>query len=316
MVRMGGNWWRVRQPGCSNCAATPGGQAHNRNFKAISIVRPMRRGDISAGLRLCRSSGWNQLQDDWGYFLDAPDSGGMVAEKNGAVAGTVAFLRYGSNFSWLSMMLVDPGERRMGIGSKLMEVALEALASERCVRLDATPLGEPMYRRFGFVPEYELARAVVSVKAERFRPQPGSVRPMETRDLAQIFVRDREVFGADRSRLLDSFRRRAPEFAWVAQNGAEVVGYCFGRPGYLYRQLGPIVAESAAIARDLVMRCLSIEAGNRLVVDAPLAAVEWMEWLQSSGFEIERRFLRMRRGENYSPGLPDRQFAIAGPEFG
>jgi hypothetical protein len=41
-----------------------------------------------------------------------------------------------------------------------------------------------------------------------------------------------------------------------------------------------------------------------------------MRWLESTGFRIERRFLRMRRGENVSPGIPERQFAIAGPEFG
>jgi hypothetical protein len=31
---------------------------------------------------------------------------------------------------------------------------------------------------------------------------------------------------------------------------------------------------------------------------------------------VERPFLRMRRGEHDSPGLPVQQFAIAGPEFG
>lgn len=287
-----------------------------RKVTAGTHLRPMTHDDISAGLRLCRLSSWNQVQDDWGYFVDSPDGGGLLAEKNGVVVGTVAFLRYASNFSWLSMMLVDPRERRAGIGSKLMETALNALARESCVRLDATPLGDSIYRRCGFIPEYELARTVVTVTAERFRPRPGSAQPMGPHDLTEIFACDRRIFGADRGALLASFHQRKPGLAWVARRGAEVVGYSFGRPGYLYQHLGPIVAESVGIARDLVEHCVSMQNGNRIAVDAPLAGVEWVEWLESRGFVIERRFLRMRRGENHSPGAPDRQFAIAGPEFG
>jgi predicted N-acetyltransferase YhbS len=272
--------------------------------------------DTGAGLRLCRLSAWNQLEDDWRFFLESPGSGGRLAERGGEVVGSVAFLRYDANFTWLSMMLVDPKERRAGIGSRLMESALEALASESCVRLDATPLGEPMYRRYGFGPEYELARAVATVRSGNFDPAIDGVEPMEPRDFADVFALDRRVFGADRSGLLASFHRRAPGLAFVARHGADVLGYCFGRPGYLYRQLGPIVAESAGVARSLAGRCLSGQEGKGIAIDVPALAVEWTRWLESSGFRIERRFLRMQRGENLSPGIPDRQFAIAGPEFG
>ena len=273
-------------------------------------------GETDAGLRLCRLSSWNQLEDDWRFFLDSPGGGGRLAENNGEVVGSVAFLRYGANFSWLSMMLVDPKERRGGIGSRLMASALDALASESCVRLDATPLGEPMYRRFGFGPEYELARMVGTVTSESFAESIACTEPMTSADFADVFAMDRRVFGADRSALLASFHRRAPALAFVARKGADVVGYCFGRPGYLYQQLGPIVAESEGVARSLAARCLSIQEGRRIAIDAPASAMEWTRWLESAGFRIERRFLRMRRGENAFPGIPDLQFAIAGPEFG
>jgi GNAT superfamily N-acetyltransferase len=272
--------------------------------------------DIAAGLRLCRLSLWNQVEEDWRCFLGPAGAGGWLAEKDGEVVGTVAFLRYGRSFSWLSMMLVDPRARSVGIGSRLLEAALDALAEESCVRLDATPAGEPLYRRYGFVPEYELTRAKVTVAAERF-PQPADrVRPLAPGDLSGVFVKDREVFGADRSALLASFYARAPELAWTARDQASLLGYCFGRPGYRYGQLGPIVAESLSVATGLVSRCLSGQDGRTVVVDAPRLAPEWTHWLESAGFEMERPFLRMRRGENRHPGIPDRQYGIAGPEFG
>jgi GNAT superfamily N-acetyltransferase len=277
-------------------------------------IRRMHTEDIAAGLRLCRLARWNQLEEDWRGFLDSPDGGGRLAEREGSGIGTVTFLRYGDCFSWLSMMLVDPDARGTGIGTQLMEAVLEALATAACVRLDATPLGEPLYRRFGFRDEYELVRAAITLPSSaRLEPAPEDVRPMEKRHLAEVFARDRLVFGADRSALLASFHRRAPELARVIYAGDALRGYCFGRPGYLYRQLGPVVAGDAAIARALVSQCLSSQPTGKLAMDVPRSRAEWLE---SVGFSIERPFLRMCRGEAPRPELAAQQFAIAGPEFG
>jgi GNAT superfamily N-acetyltransferase len=266
----------------------------------------MQAADIPAGLRLCRLSGWNQLSEDWHCFLDSPHGGGRLAEQDGGAMGTVAWLRYGSKFTWLSMMLVDPAARRSGIGTRLMEEALAALAGERCVRLDATPAGEPLYRRFGFEAEYELVRA----KASEGVLASTRARPMLPADFDAVFARDRAVFGADRSALLRSFYGRAPELAWTVRGGATLEGYCFGRPGYLYPQLGPVVAEDEAAAFELVAACRTL---GELAIDVPHAAAGWLE---RTGFTIERAFVRMRRGACGAPGIPERQFAIAGPEFG
>lgn len=272
--------------------------------------------DIPAGLHLCRLSCWNQLEDDWRAFLDSPDGGGRLAEREGVVAGTVTFLRYGRCFSWLSMMLVDPDARRVGIGTRLLAAALDALGGEACVYLDATPVGEPLYRRFGFTGEYELVRANITVPSGRFGPVPDTVRPMAAGDWAEVFALDRQVFGADRSALLTSFYRRAPDLARTVRHGGTLLGYCFGRPGYLYRQLGPIVAEDAGVAQDLVAGCLAGRPGEKFAVDVPLLAREWIGWVESSGFTLERPFLRMCHGQSQCSGLPALQFAIAGPEFG
>ena len=279
-------------------------------------VRFMHAEDIRTCLQLCRFSHWNQLEEDWRVFLDSWDGGGRVAEVEGIVIGTVTFLRYGGCFSWLSMMLVHPDSRHVGVGTLLMDAALDALASEPCVRLDATPLGELLYRRFGFSGEYELTRAKVTVPLGPFGSVPDGVLPMKAVDLAEVFARDRQVFGADRSALLTSFYRRAPDLARTLYRGGTLIGYCFGRPGYLYRQLGPVVANDTTAARELVAGCLASQAGETLAVDVPRLDSEWTAWLESAGFTMERSFLRMYRGQRQRPGFDARQFVIAGPEFG
>ena len=85
----------------------------------------MNTADIPAGLELCRLSRWNQIEEDWRFLLDSPDGGGWLAERDGAISGTVGFLRYGQRCSWLSMMLVHPDARRTGVGTRLMETAIQ-----------------------------------------------------------------------------------------------------------------------------------------------------------------------------------------------
>lgn len=282
-------------------------------FDSMPTLRPLTLEDIPAGLSLCRASGWNQLAEDWRMFLESPRGGGFAATNNGAVMGTVTFIRY-DTVSWIAMMLVAQEHRGSGIGSQLLQQALSSLQEEPCVGLDATPAGEPLYRRHGFVAGSGLVRLKAAVEGRRFQAEADRVRPMTAADLPHVFARDRNDFGADRSILLSSFYERAPQSAWITTEGGELLGYCFGRPGHLYHQLGPIVAERDEIARGLVRRCLQDQGGKFFVIDAPRESPEWLSWLQSAGFVEERPLLRMYRG---APGThpPSHHFAIAGPEF-
>ena len=270
--------------------------------------------DIPGGLRLCRASGWNQLEEDWRLFIDSPGSGGLLIARAGNVLGTAAYLRYDA-LGWIAMMLVDPAERRAGLGAQLLTEALAAVAGAPCVGLDATPAGEPLYRRFGFVGDYSLVRMKAAIDGAHFPDPAGQARPMRENDLAAVCRRDREVFGADRGRLLAAWFLHAPECAWIADDAAGVKGYTFGRPGYRYYQLGPVVAAGAATARDMVIRCLSPLSRRVFAIDVPLLDGEWLDFLKSAGFVEERRFLRMFLRGHVHPGIPARQYAICGPEF-
>src|SRR5439155_19059347 len=52
------------------------------------------------------------------------------------------------------------GQRGRGIGKALVHHALDFLDRQgvQSVRLDATPLGQPLYEKLGFMPEYTLKR--------------------------------------------------------------------------------------------------------------------------------------------------------------
>lgn len=277
-------------------------------------IRQMTEEDIPAGGRLCRASGWNQIESDWRLFLEQNAEGCLVAEIDGEVAGTVATLPYQNRFTWLAMVLVEPSKRRNGIGTKLLEQALGRSGDNTCVRLDATAAGRQIYPRYGFHDEYPISRMVCARPHTALHRQRADARPVRSEDLPRILELDREVFGADREPVLRSLQARAPEYAWLIAD-SHIKGYCFGRDGFDYQQIGPVVATDEHVAQALVSCCLRADTKPHLI-DVPEHSTAWLDWLHLIGFLKERSFTRMFRGESKYPGDPKRVFAAAGPELG
>lgn len=275
-------------------------------------LRIMSPADIEAGLRLTRSAGWNQLRRDWEMFLEQSPEGCYVAERGGKVIGTAGTIRYQEQFSWIGMVLVDPVDRGRGIGRQLFKTALNSLAAERCVRLDATPAGEKLYRKFDFHEEFGIRRleAHVSDSATGYL-----ARPLARKDLPAIGSLDFQAFGADRSFLLQWMWEGAPDYAWVVEGPAGIEGYLLGRRGFGFEHLGPIVARSVEMAGDLVAGCLGRMRDRRVIIDARHEP-EWLKLLSKLGFREQRPFIRMFRGEEARPPRSEAQWAFLGPEFG
>src|SRR5947209_4090213 len=119
----------------------------------------MSESDLALGLQLSGRAGWNQVAADWRRLLELQPDGCFVAEWQGRPAGTAMTSVFGP-VAWVAMVLVEESLRGRGIGKALMHRALEFLDTHgvRTVRLDATPLGRPLYERLGFVPQFTLAR--------------------------------------------------------------------------------------------------------------------------------------------------------------
>jgi ribosomal protein S18 acetylase RimI-like enzyme len=290
------------------------------NFAATEVTfRAMQRNDIADGLRLCRAAGWNQTSRDWEMFLRLSPQGCRVAIKEGRVIGTVATVNYENRFAWIGMVLVDPSERGQGTGARLMAEALEVLKDIPSIRLDATPAGRDVYRKLDFVDEYSLSRmGAVVASGDLWLPH-NPARPMTKEDLPAVAAFDHEVFGADRRLLLQWLFDGAHEYAWVIEDPerrGKINGYTFGRHGFKFEHLGPVVAHKEQIAQQLVAACLSRQSGRHFILDASHHEPLWRDWLERIGFREQRPFIRMFYRDNVYPGLPPKQFGILGPEFG
>lgn len=274
----------------------------------------MRSNDIPSGLRLCRLNGWNQMNNDWELFLKLSPDNCRVVTENGKVIGSVTTISYERKFSWIGMLLVDPSHQRKGIGKKLLNEALHILRNEETVKLDATPAGRKLYTQLDFKDEYPLLRMQnISLPAVTID---STATPLRKNDLLKIIAADTIIFGANRKELLQWFWKSANEFAFIINENDSGIGYCLGRRGYHFNQIGPVVANNISEAKQLVAAALNSNFTKPVIIDTLLNNSKWIDWLKGIGFVEQRTFTRMYKGTNHYPGTPEKQFAIAGPEYG
>jgi hypothetical protein len=196
---------------------------------------------------------------------------------------------------------------------QLLLEALHILRNEATVKLDATPAGREVYLKMGFEDEFRLSRMQLT-KNQKLKTT--LARSMQQQDLQRIATFDQDIFGADRLPLLNWIHAGFPELAFVAEEEDKIVGYCLGRKGYSFTQIGPVIAKDSSIAQDLVSAALMHCSGHPVILDILQHDPQWKAWLTSIGFSEQRPFIRMYRGNNTSHGIPEKQFAILGPEFG
>jgi len=279
-------------------------------------LRPMTHDDIPAGMRLSTLAGWNQTKADWELFFQYSSEGCFIAVHNDQPVGTVATLTYPGGVAWIGMVLVDPQFRRRGIGSLLLKGALAYLEGCPSIKLDATPAGKVVYDKLGFFDEYRLHRMTCSALPLIKEVDSAGILPLDENSLTTIIKLDCQIFGADRSGVLRGLLKNAPQSAFYLQQEGILRGFCLGRNGPLFHQIGPVVAETVEDARALLCAAFQGLAGRAVVMDVPDAQPQLMAWLEGLGFTKQRPFVRMYCHSNDSPGIPARQFAIAGPELG
>lgn len=277
-------------------------------------LRPMTRKDLPFAMRLHNMERWNQLEPDWEFLIDADTGGNFVAVYDGHDAGTVTTFTYQNRFSWIGMVLVDREYRGLGIGNALLNASIEFGKTKGTLRLDATPQGEKLYKTLGFKTERILAR--YELNSLKHLPASGktckSVSPGQLNEIAEL---DSAAFGAERRSVLNYLLNTNPQYAWYLEREGKITGYCFGRPGVDFHQIGPITAENENDAKDLLLAAIQ-NCPSPVIVDVFDEHSEWIAELKSLGFEFQRPFIRMYLGELRNGGNIKIQYAIAGPEIG
>jgi len=281
------------------------------------IIRSMRPEDVRHGMSLSTSEGWNQTENDWRLLIENPGNICIQAEVHGKVIGTTAAINYAGEEAWIGMVLVDKDHRGRGVSKALLTGIFQKLSTYPSIKLDATPAGRPVYQKFGFRDEYQIARMVRTHPNNLpLQENVDDIEPVQTKDTEEIIALDKMVFGVERRQLIEYLIKEYPAKAWLIKRNNRIAGFVLGRDGNRFHHIGPLVAFHISDAKALIARAIRTLKDQSIVVDVLFDKRELVEWLNEVGFARMRHFIRMYKENNPFPGEPGKLFLICGPEFG
>jgi predicted N-acetyltransferase YhbS len=278
----------------------------------MNRIRSMTAADIALGMRLKQEAGWNQTEADWRRCLALEPAGCFVAELDGAPVGTATTCLFGP-VAWVAMVLVDTNLRGQGIGKALMKHALEFLdaADIRSVRLDATPLGQPLYEKLGFVAQFQLTRYEGMLPPAR--PTTDVTTPLPDQ-LEEVVGLDQAITATDRGKYLKCLFEDVRSSLRVSTRAGRLNGFSTVRVGSRAVQLGVYIAESEA-GPELFADTCQCHQGRHVYIDVPDANTDAANLARSLTLTPQRQLTRMCRGPLVQERI-SQLWASSGPEKG
>jgi hypothetical protein len=213
----------------------------------------------------------------------------------------------------VALVLVDVALRRQGIGRALMDHALAFLDGQgvASIRLDATPVGQPLYEQLGFVEQFRLARYEGIVRPTD-EPASAGLLPVSAQRWPELAALDRAITATDRQRFLLSLFAEQPDEVRGVEGPAGWAGFIAARSGVLAVQLGPCVGEAGPL---LLADACRWHTGQRIYLDAPVDNAPACRLAETRGLTVQRHLTRMCRGLPVIENL-NLLWASAGPEKG
>jgi len=266
-----------------------------------ATIRPLGVGDLDAAIALLRAVNLTGAIGNLARYLAWQPACGWVADDDGELVGSVTVLRQGA-IGFVGCMAVAPARQGGGLGRRLLEHAHAEgrRAGLTAFLLEATPAGEPLYARLGYVTTGE------TVIAARAASGPPAARAIAATDRAAVLALDRAATGLVRDDMIGGLvDERGP--GMVVQAATQLAGFGLA----VGERLGPIIARDAGAGRALVDALVAPCS----VVGAPASNAAAMRALAAHGFVEARRLRRMHLGPG--PAAPrDHVWALASPGAG
>jgi GNAT superfamily N-acetyltransferase len=282
----------------------------------VAQVRPLSHDDIAQAWTLSTAVGWNQTPVDWARLLELAPDGLFGGFADGRLVATSSVVTYGDALAWIGMMVVDAEHRGQGLGRRLLDAALDSpsVAPGAVVGLDATDMGERLYRARGFVAVDPIDRWTGVL-----RPSVGhrgvAVHPADADDAPTLAAWDATQTSTDRSGLLTHLLLASGVHTWIATRRSDVLGYAVVRPGRTRCHLGPLVAVNEVARAALLAEVADHVAGAEVFADVVRSNVT-DEAFAGAGLRVARRLMRMTRGRRHRVLCGGPIWVTAGFEWG
>lgn len=280
------------------------------------MIRPMSRDELDTLVGWAADEGWNPGLHDAELFWETDPGAFLAIEEDGALVAGGSIASYDGRYGFMGFFIVAPQRRGRGVGRRLWLHRRDALIARlrpgAAIGMDGVFAMQPFYAGGGFV----LAGRDLRMEGVG-TPAPLAAGLVDARDVppGHLAAYDAGRFPAPR-----------PGFVarWIAQPGARALaavadggirGYGVVRPCRRGFKVGPLFADDAAVAEDLLRGLGDHAAGAPLTLDVPEGNVAAMALARRHGMREVFGCARMYLGPR--PDLPEHQiFGVTTFELG
>ncbi|MBJ7899373.1 MAG: GNAT family N-acetyltransferase [Cyanobacteria bacterium RI_101] len=269
--------------------------------------------EMTIPLDWAAQEGWNPGLGDGECFFAADPQGFLAGKIDGQPVATISAVRYGADFGFIGLYLVDKRFRGQGYGLEIWRRALEYLEG-RTIGLDGVVAQQGNYQKSGFQLAYRHIRFGGAVQT--VRPPDPHFFDLSGFELARLADYDRQFFPARREAFLRAWINHPHHRALGVVEQGQLRGYGVMRACRRGYKIGPLNAESKDVALELFQALLAqTPLGSEIYLDVPEPNAQAVELARSQGMEPCFETARMYAGA--VPDLPLRKiFGVSSLELG
>ncbi|MBQ4847445.1 GNAT family N-acetyltransferase [Pseudoalteromonas sp. MMG005] len=260
------------------------------------IIRTMLPHELKVAIEWARIEGWNPGLEDAALFYQADPEGFFVAELAGDIVAVGSAVRYDANFAFCGLYIVAPEHRGKGYGLALTKHRL-AYCGERNIGIDGVLENVEIYQRVGYQPYYQNKRFQKCATAHDVS---STIQDVTVQHIDAVIAYDQQCFPAKRDMFLKGWlQQKNGKSLCVIENG-QVRGYAVRRQCVEGYKVGPLFADSKAVATQLLSALQQDIIGEIIILDVPENNPLAIELAVGEHMDVVFATSRM-----YQHGLPD-----------
>lgn len=239
---------------------------HNKQI----TIRQMRRDELDTLVEWAADEGWNPGLDDADVFWKTDPQAFIAAELKGELAGGGSIVSYDGRYGFMGFFIVRKDLRGQGLGNHLWHARkqrlLARLTSPGTIGMDGVYEMQHYYAKGGFESigrdiRYEGRGRLSDVQTRAVR--------LENIPFELIDDYDQRHFPTPRTEFLKRWIKRPGGHAFGLLNENTLTGYAVMRPCRIGHKIGPLFADNATVANDLLSTLLAQIPGEPFFLDTP-----------------------------------------------
>ena len=277
-------------------------------------IKSMTPGDLELAIAWAAQEGWNPGRQDASCFYAADPTGFLMGFLNGEPIAAISAVKYGESFGFIGLYIVKPAFRGQGYGLALWQAAITHLQG-RTIGLDGVVAQQDNYRRSGFTLAHQNIR-YRGTGSKTVAKTAANAVPLAQVPLATVIDYDRRFFPADRADFIRGWIAQPQGHSVGVMQGSSLVGYGVLRPCQTGYKIGPLFADTAAIADEL-FQALAAHVSPQQPVYLDVPAVNAEALALAERYAMHPDFETARMYTHQAPNLPLKQiFGITTFELG